>query len=113
LLWKRYGDRLKPGDLFLAYLIGYPVGRFLLEFLRLDYVPMAGINLNQAIMLATALVSGGVLIWRHRRVRASRSATSLRRQHGRGPAAGGRAFRFLCLGRLGVRSDCWRPTRLL
>ena len=68
LLWKRYGDRLKPGDLFLVYLIGYPVGRFLLEFLRLDYVPMAGINLNQAVMLATAVVSGAVLIWRHRRV---------------------------------------------
>ncbi len=68
LLWKRYGDRLMPGDLFLFYLIGYPVGRFLLEFLRLDFVPMAGINLNQAIMLATAVVSGGVLLWRHRKV---------------------------------------------
>lgn len=67
-LWKRYGDRLKPGDLFLAYLIGYPLGRFLLEFLRLDFVPWAGVNLNQAIMLATALVSGGVLLWRHRKV---------------------------------------------
>ena len=67
VLWKRYGDRLHPGDLFLVYLIGYPVGRFLLEFLRLDYVPLAGLNLNQAIMLVTAAASAGVLIWRHRR----------------------------------------------
>jgi phosphatidylglycerol:prolipoprotein diacylglycerol transferase len=66
-LWKRYGDRLLPGDLFLVYLVGYPVGRFLLEFLRLDYVPLAGINLNQALMLATAAVSAGALAWRHRR----------------------------------------------
>ncbi len=66
-LWKRYGDRLLPGDLFLVYLIGYPIGRFLLEFLRLDYVPLAGVNVNQALMLATAAVSAGVLVWRHRR----------------------------------------------
>ena len=26
----------QAGDLFLIYLIGYPIGRFLLEFLRLD-----------------------------------------------------------------------------
>jgi len=76
LLWKRYGDRLKPGDLFLVYLIGYPVGRFLLEFLRLDYVPMAGINLNQAVMLATAVVSGAILIWRHRRAAAPPASAS-------------------------------------
>lgn len=66
-LWKRYGERLKPGDLFLVYLIVYPVGRALLEFLRLDYVPVAGLNLNQTVMLATAVVSAGVLAWRHRR----------------------------------------------
>ena len=66
-LWRRYGDRLKSGDLFLVYLVGYPLGRFLLEFIRLDYVPVAGINLNQMVMLATALVSAGVLAWRHRK----------------------------------------------
>jgi len=35
LLWlgRRYPDRLKNGDLFLIYLIIYPVGRFFLEFL--------------------------------------------------------------------------------
>jgi phosphatidylglycerol---prolipoprotein diacylglyceryl transferase len=66
-LWKRYGDRLKTGDLFLVYLIAYPLGRFLLEFLRLDYVAVAGINLNQTIMLVTAVVSAGVLAWRYRK----------------------------------------------
>ena len=66
-LWKRHGDRLKSGDLFLVYLMVYPLGRFLLEFIRLDYVPVAGVNLNQTVMLATALVSAGVLAWRHRK----------------------------------------------
>ena len=37
LLWlsQHFKDRLKTGDVFLVYLIVYPFGRFLLEFLRL------------------------------------------------------------------------------
>ena len=66
-LWARKSDRLKPGDLFLVYLILYPLGRFALEFLRLDYVPLFGVNANQGLMALTALVSAGVLYWRHRR----------------------------------------------
>jgi phosphatidylglycerol:prolipoprotein diacylglycerol transferase len=65
-LWRKFGQRLKSGDLFLVYLVTYPVGRFLLEFLRLDYVPLYGINLNQAVMAATALASGVALFLRHR-----------------------------------------------
>ena len=68
LLWlgRRYEDRLKEGDIFLTYLIVYPVGRFLLEFLRLDAPQVAGLNINQAVMAVVALTAGGVLIWRHR-----------------------------------------------
>jgi phosphatidylglycerol:prolipoprotein diacylglycerol transferase len=65
-LWRRYEARMGSGELFLVYLIIYPVGRFLLEFIRLDYVPLFGINLNQVIMLAVALVSGLVLFLRLR-----------------------------------------------
>lgn len=70
LLWlgRRYADKLKPGDLFLVYLVVYPVGRFLLEFLRLDASRAFGININQTIMIVVALVAGGVLFWRHRAV---------------------------------------------
>jgi phosphatidylglycerol:prolipoprotein diacylglycerol transferase len=57
---------MKSGDLFLAYLITYPVGRFMLEFIRLDYVPLFGINLNQAVMAAVAVASGVALFLRHR-----------------------------------------------
>lgn len=68
LLWlgRKYEHRLINGDLFLIYLIAYPLGRFLLEFLRLDPARVGGININQTVMLFVALVSAAALIWRHR-----------------------------------------------
>ena len=72
LLWlgRKYGDRLKEGDLFLTYLVGYPVGRFFLEFLRLDAPRIGTINTNQAFMAIVAVVSGFLLYWRHRKSKA-------------------------------------------
>jgi phosphatidylglycerol:prolipoprotein diacylglycerol transferase len=70
-LWRTRRQRLLPGDLFLIYLITYPVGRFFLEFLRLDYVPVFGINFNQALMALIALSSGAALYWRHHRLQAA------------------------------------------
>lgn len=69
LLWlgRRFEERLIPGDLFLIYLIAYPLGRFLLEFLRLDPAQVGGINANQIFMLVVAVLAAGGLIWRHRR----------------------------------------------
>jgi phosphatidylglycerol:prolipoprotein diacylglycerol transferase len=69
LLWlaRRYEDRLKAGDVFLVYLVSYPVGRFFLEFLRLDASQVAGLNANQTLMLVVALAAGGLLFWRHYR----------------------------------------------
>lgn len=67
LLWlgRKYDDRLINGDIFLIYLIAYPLGRFLLEFLRLDPSQVGGININQTAMLIVALTATGVLVWRH------------------------------------------------
>jgi len=56
---------LKPGDLFLIYLIGYPAGRFVLEFLRLDVSMVGGINANQIVMAVVSILAAGVLYWRH------------------------------------------------
>jgi len=69
LLWlsRRFGDRLKNGDIFLVYLIVYPVGRFLLDFLRLDASLVGGININQTVMAVVAVLAAAALIWRHRR----------------------------------------------
>jgi phosphatidylglycerol---prolipoprotein diacylglyceryl transferase len=69
LLWisRRFEDRLKDGDIFLIYLIVYPVGRFFLDFLRLDASLVGGININQTVMAVVATCSAVALYWRHRR----------------------------------------------
>lgn len=68
LLWlmRRKQETLLPGDVFLTYLITYPVARFFLEFLRLDIVNAAGLNLNQTVMGVVALGAAATLFWRHR-----------------------------------------------
>ena len=70
LLWisRRFADKLKTGDLFLCYLVIYPVGRFLLDFLRLDASRLAGVNANQTFMAIIALLASAALLWRHRPV---------------------------------------------
>jgi phosphatidylglycerol---prolipoprotein diacylglyceryl transferase len=67
LLWvsRRFSNRLKTGDVFLGYMVIYPVGRFLLDFLRLDASQLAGINANQTLSAIVAVIATGVLIWRH------------------------------------------------
>jgi len=69
LLWmdRRLAGKLKDGDIFLTYLVLYPIGRFFLEFLRLDSPLFGTINVNQIFMLIVALVSGFFLFWRHRK----------------------------------------------
>ena len=65
LLPRKLGDKMKPGDNFLVYLIIYPVGRFFLEFIRLEYSPIAGINANQTVMAVIAVLATAILVWRH------------------------------------------------
>lgn len=69
LLWisRKFAGRLRDGDIFLAYLVIYPFGRFFLEFLRLDPSPVAGININQTIMAIIAVAAAAVLIFRKRK----------------------------------------------
>lgn len=62
---KQFREKLKSGDLFLVYLICYPIGRFLLEFLRLDTAQVMGIDFNQYSMLVVALLSAIALGIRH------------------------------------------------
>jgi phosphatidylglycerol:prolipoprotein diacylglycerol transferase len=68
LLWlgSKYKDRLKTGDLLLVYMIIYPVGRFTLEFVRLNSAEIAGINANQTMMLLVAIAAIIGLYFRHR-----------------------------------------------
>lgn len=68
LLWaaRRFEKWLKPGDIFAAYAALYGIGRFALEFLRLDSAQVGGINFNQFFMLAVALVAGLAIFLNHR-----------------------------------------------
>ncbi len=67
LLWlpRKLGDKMKPGDNFLVYLIVYGIGRFFLEFIRFEYSPILGQNSNQIVMAVVVIVSISLLIWRH------------------------------------------------
>ncbi len=67
LLWiaRKFESKLKPGDVFLVYLIIYPVGRFFLEFIRIVYSPIAGINSNQWLMAVIAVAASISLLVRH------------------------------------------------
>ena len=47
--------------------MNYSFGRFLLEFIRLDFVPLLGINFNQMVFLAMVIGGGVLLLLRHRR----------------------------------------------
>ena len=70
LLWISYkfSGWLKKGDVFLIYLISYPLIRIILDFFRLDASELAGLNANQTFMMVVILFAIVALIWRHRTV---------------------------------------------
>jgi prolipoprotein diacylglyceryl transferase len=60
LLWVHRRFRLAPGRLLAVYLIGYGIGRFWIEGLRIDLShQVAGMRWNQWVALAT--IAGGVI----------------------------------------------------
>ena len=69
LLWlsRKYEESLKPGDIFLVYLVVYPIGRFFLEFLRLDVPHIGSLDTNQIFMALVAVASAITIYLRHRK----------------------------------------------
>jgi phosphatidylglycerol---prolipoprotein diacylglyceryl transferase len=69
LIWLgfRLRDRLRPGDLFIIFLIWYGATRLVLETLRQDNWTFFGVPVAQIISLAVILVGVGGLLYRHRR----------------------------------------------
>jgi phosphatidylglycerol---prolipoprotein diacylglyceryl transferase len=67
LLWlaHHFEKWIKPGDIFLVYLILYSIGRFSLEFLRLDASQVGGINFNQTFVVIVAVVAGVLMTLNH------------------------------------------------
>jgi len=69
-LARRYRERLLKGELLNLYLIFYPLGRFLLDFVRLDSAMLdgTGLSVNQVVTALVALVAAAILIIRRRRL---------------------------------------------
>ena len=61
------------GELFLIYLIGYGTGRFFIEMLRTDQllIPGTSVPVSMVVSAAAAVVSGCVIIWKHRGLRSA------------------------------------------
>jgi phosphatidylglycerol:prolipoprotein diacylglycerol transferase len=70
LIWisRAYKEKLKPGDIILTYAVIYPLGRFFLEFLRLDAANVLSLNINQAFMGITAIIAAAALFYRHKKL---------------------------------------------
>jgi phosphatidylglycerol:prolipoprotein diacylglycerol transferase len=69
---RRFDKWLKPGDIFYFYFTAYAIGRFALEFLRLDSAQVGGINFNQTFMIVLALIGGVLVFLNHRPKRAGK-----------------------------------------
>ena len=67
LLWIDRRFRPAPGQLFVIYVMGYGLGRFWIEGLRIDPAnEVAGLRVNQWVALAAVVVGGVVLAWMRR-----------------------------------------------
>jgi phosphatidylglycerol:prolipoprotein diacylglycerol transferase len=66
IISKKENQRDRKGELFLIYLIIYAVGRFLLEFIRLDASFVSTINANQLTMAVVAVISIVLVVVRKR-----------------------------------------------
>jgi phosphatidylglycerol---prolipoprotein diacylglyceryl transferase len=67
-LSRRFEGKLRPGDLFLCYLIWYPLGRFFIEFIRTDSWFFAGTPFNVVHLISAVVIIGSAiaLFLRHR-----------------------------------------------
>ncbi len=68
LLWiaRRYGRRMRPGDLVLIFFIWYAAVRFALETLRTGNWTFFGIPTAMVVSAAVIVISLVALAWRHR-----------------------------------------------
>ncbi len=68
LLWiaRRWGAKMRPGDLFIMWVIWYSVVRFSLETLRSQNWTLGGIPTAMIVSTVLVVLSFVVLLWRHR-----------------------------------------------
>ncbi len=67
LIWIDRRFRPAPGQLFVMYVMGYGIGRFWVEGLRIDPADeIAGLRLNQWVALVAVVLSAALLVWMRR-----------------------------------------------
>jgi len=66
VLARRLEGRLRAGDVFAGYLIGYPLGRFWIEFFRPDAWTIGPLATAQWIALVLIAASAAFIVIRHR-----------------------------------------------
>jgi prolipoprotein diacylglyceryl transferase len=67
LLWIDKRWRPAPGQLFVMYIMGYGIGRFWVESIRIDPADtIGGLRVNQWVALAAVVIGGIVLAWMRR-----------------------------------------------
>jgi len=66
LVERRFRNQLRDGDLMLIYLMLYPIGRFLLDFVRLDSNGFGPLTTAQLVSLIVCIGAVAILIARHR-----------------------------------------------
>jgi len=66
VIGRRYRDRLKEGDVFSLYLIGYSLGRLLVESLRPDAWLIGSIPTAQIVSVVLIVLGIGLMVWRRR-----------------------------------------------
>ncbi|GAB3461386.1 prolipoprotein diacylglyceryl transferase [Streptomonospora sediminis] len=68
-LGRRYGDRMDGGRLFAVYVMGYCVGRFWIEYLRVDPAHVIlGLRLNNWTSVLVFAAALGYFLWAGRRL---------------------------------------------
>jgi phosphatidylglycerol:prolipoprotein diacylglycerol transferase len=67
VMGRKWAAWLREGDLFLVYLIWYPLGRLWVESLRPDAWRIANIPTAQIISVVLIIVAVVALVIRHRR----------------------------------------------
>ncbi|MEA3341502.1 MAG: prolipoprotein diacylglyceryl transferase [Chloroflexota bacterium] len=71
LIAHKWKDRLLEGDILVGYIIGYPLGRFFIEYFRPDAWMLGPIAAAQLFAIICVVGGVGVLVVRHTRVRAA------------------------------------------
>ncbi|MGB4482909.1 MAG: prolipoprotein diacylglyceryl transferase family protein, partial [bacterium] len=63
LLWLRRRENIRTGDVFLAYVVGYSMGRFVIEGFRTDSLMFGPYRAAQLVSIAAIIAAALYRFW--------------------------------------------------